>query len=125
MPGERRDIRPRHLYPDDNVLSQVDEDQGDQGAFSPRRGAYSSAQSAATGEAAVQDPTDTSFSVEVSYLEIYNETLRDLFNPAPGAGRISSGRGGERGSTSNSGGVSVSVGGLRLREDPRYGHGCC
>lgn len=59
----------------------------------------------------------TRFSVEVSYLEIYNESLRDLFNPvtlAVGGGA------GERTGGGGSAGIGVTnAGGLRLREDPR------
>lgn len=48
-------------------------------------------------------------SVEISYLEIYNETVRDLFNPAND--------GAVGGVTRSMGGVAG--GGLRVREDPR------
>lgn len=73
--------------------------------------------------------THTQFSVEVSYLEIYNESLRDLFNPATPAaagshGGNSGGSSGEWGvgvaGSGGGGGGCVSAGnGLRIREDPR------
>lgn len=68
--------------------------------------------------------SNTQFSVEVSYLEIYNEALRDLFNPGmPTAASSGYGSGG----VSQGGGASGIAGGscatngtgLRLREDPR------
>lgn len=64
----------------------------------------------------------TRFSVEVSYLEIYNETLRDLFNPSTtAAGAADGGGAGERASgTRKSCGGVMNGGGLRLREGPRY-----
>lgn len=70
--------------------------------------------------------TQTEFSIEVSYLEIYNESLRDLFNPAtPAAAGSHSGNGGGSagewgvGVADSGGGGGASTGnGLRLREDP-------
>ena len=74
--------------------------------------------------------THTEFSVEVSYLEIYNESLRDLFNPAtPAAGSHGGNVGGssgewgggmaDKGGGGGGGGGGVSIGNsLRLREDP-------
>lgn len=60
-------------------------------------------------------------SVEVSYLEIYNEGVRDLFNPdavlaehRASYGTMGGGGGGIVGGVSSAAG-----GGLRLREDPR------
>lgn len=55
--------------------------------------------------------TDTmqEYSVDVSYLEIYNEAVRDLFNPS--ATTIGEGGG--------VGGGGANGGGLRVREDPR------
>ncbi|CAN0102306.1 unnamed protein product, partial [Laminaria digitata] len=74
-------------------------------------------------------PVLTQFSVEVSYLEIYNETLRDLFNSAAptagsrgaewGGGAASAGGGG--GGGGGRGGGGTAGGGLRLREDPSLG----
>ncbi|CAM9823895.1 unnamed protein product, partial [Sphacelaria rigidula] len=52
-----------------------------------------------------------SFSVEVSYLEIYNETVRDLFNPSATTAGGAGGAGG--------GGGASGAGALRVREDPR------
>ena len=67
-------------------------------------------------------PVFTQFSVEVSYLEIYNETLRDLFNSAaPTAGEGGTASAGGGGGGGGGGGVAYG-GGLRLREDPRYIH---
>ncbi|CAN0222945.1 unnamed protein product, partial [Ectocarpus sp. 12 AP-2014] len=66
--------------------------------------------------------TNTQFSVEVSYLEIYNESLRDLFNPATSF--VPDGTGGglrEQSSAGANGGFIGSGSGLRLREDPRLG----
>lgn len=55
----------------------------------------------------------TQYSLEVSYLEIYNETVRDLFNPsATPAGAVGGGGGGD--------GAGGGRGFLRVREDPRY-----
>lgn len=68
------------------------------------------------------DGTSTRFSAQVSYLEIYNETIRDLFNPTPIAPTAAAASGGgELGGTGygNAGSVMSSGGGLRLREDPR------
>ena len=92
-------------------------------------GASSPASTATRESDAALAPVFTQFSVEVSYLEIYNETLRDLFNsaaPAPagsrtgdwvGAAASAAGRGGGGG-----GRGAASGGDLRLREDPRYIH---
>lgn len=83
---------------------------------------------AVDAEGATAAATHTEFSVEVSYLEIYNESLRDLFNPvtpaAPGGhGGNSGGSSAEWGvgvaDSGGGGGGCVSTGsGLRLREDP-------
>ncbi len=91
-------------------------------AGSPSPGADAGANA---GDAAAANHTE--FSVEVSYLEIYNETLRDLFNPTTppaaggGNGSGSGGASGDRGTSAlgNSGGGYASHGScLRLREDP-------
>lgn len=81
---------------------------------------------AVDAEGAATAATHTEFSVEVSYLEIYNESLRDLFNPvtpaAPGShSGNSGGSSGEWGVgmvDSNGGGCVATGNGLRLREDP-------
>eukprot|EP00903_Cladosiphon_okamuranus_P016262 g14998.t1 len=77
--------------------------------------------------------THTEFSVEVSYLEIYNESLRDLFKPASPAATGGNGNGGNTSSGELGGGVTDGGGGgggggcgsigtgLRLREDPTSG----
>lgn len=85
------------------------------------------ADAADAADAAAASAAHTQFSIEVSYLEIYNESLRDLFNPATppaGAGSESAGSNGDWGvgtSSSGGGGVGNTHGttGLRLREDPR------
>lgn len=84
------------------------------------------ATAAAATAAVTATAARTQFSIEVSYLEIYNETLRDLFNPAPPLTGVSDSGGpsGEWG-VGTGGSSSVGVGntfgttGLRLREDPR------
>lgn len=86
---------------------------------------------AADAEGAAATATHTELSVEVSYLEIYNESLRDLFNPATpaaagGHGGSNVGSGGEWGvdlaDSGGGGGGDRGCGstgnGLRLREDP-------
>lgn len=75
------------------------------------------------GGAAAAAAARTEYSVEVSYLEIYNETLRDLFNPTTpaSAGGSNGGVSGERGANAvgnNGGGYASHGSGLRLREDP-------
>lgn len=93
---------------------------GIHGSFSPTSTASRESDVAALA------PVHTHFSVEVSYLEIYNETLRDLFNSAapaaPAAGlRAGEWGGGAAGAGAGGGGGGVAPGGgLRLREDPRY-----
>ncbi|CAM9171464.1 unnamed protein product, partial [Scytosiphon promiscuus] len=72
------------------------------------------------------DPSDwwAQFSVEVSYLEIYNESLRDLFNPGTPAAAGIGGAGvsqGAGGSSIPAVGCGASGTGLRLREDPSSG----
>ena len=73
--------------------------------------------------------------MEVSYLEIYNETLRDLFNPSPAAAAAAGAAAAVGGGGSMSGNIDHGsaefcwgeVGGrssggessLRLREDPK------
>lgn len=84
-------------------------------AFSSRqipnvtRSTSSSLAAAAETITATIPTTLTHYSVEVSYLEIYNETVRDLFNPAAAIGGVGGG----------GAGGSFGVGGLRVREDPR------
>lgn len=56
-------------------------------------------------------------SIEVSYLEIYNETVRDLLNPSA----VFKMNGGGAGEATSGGGVHAG-GGLRIREDPRCEH---
>lgn len=117
---------------------------GGDGSFNPTTSSSSSSsrgKHAAVGGAAVEDSTPyadpifaegapatathTEFSVEVSYLEIYNESLRDLFNPAtPAAAGSHGGNSGEWNAgvpdSGGGGGGCVSTGNnsLRLREDP-------